>query len=84
MERIDARLAPLPARHRAALQWFIDHAGEDHGWPKPLAGGDGETLLVSKAKGIYKPGWSKYALSVRQSLGGRYPDREPVVRADGT
>jgi hypothetical protein len=42
------------------------------------------TLLATKAKGIYKPQWSPYALSVRQSLGGPYADREPVLRADGS
>jgi putative restriction endonuclease len=84
METLDACIAPLSGRHRLALQWFIEHAHQDHGWPKPVATDDGETLLASKAKGIYKPGWSKYALSVRQSLGGQYPDREPVIRPDGT
>jgi len=41
-------------------------------------------LLASKAKGIYKPSWSRYALSVRQTLDGPYPDREPIIRQDGT
>jgi len=50
-------------------------------WPAPLHDG---TLLVSKAKGIYKPSWTKYALSVRQSLDGPYADREPVTREDGS
>jgi hypothetical protein len=40
--------------------------------------------LVTKAKGIYKPIWSKYALSVRHSLGSPYPDLEPVLHDDGT
>jgi hypothetical protein len=39
---------------------------------------------VTKAKGIYKPIWSKYALSVRHSLGSPYPDLEPVLHDDGT
>lgn len=84
MEHLDACLARLPDRHRAAVQWFVDHAGEDHSWPQPIPNSEGETLLASKAKGIYKPGWSRYALSVRQSLAGPYPDRDPVLRDDGT
>jgi putative restriction endonuclease len=39
---------------------------------------------ASKAKGIYKPQWTDYALSVRQNLNGPYPDREPIWRPDGT
>src|SRR5258708_5962168 len=40
--------------------------------------------LASKAKGIYKPEWTKYALSIRQSLLSPYPDQDPIVRSDGT
>jgi hypothetical protein len=50
----------------------------------PIETADGSTLLATKAKGIYKPAWSPYALSVRQTLGGPYPDREPIHRPDGT
>jgi len=53
-------------------------------WPSPLKTEEGSILLASKAKGIYKPAWSEYALSVRQSIGGPYPDRGPVVRSDGS
>jgi hypothetical protein len=74
-------LQRLSGRHRAALVWFAEHAGTTQSWPNPLPDG---TLLASKAKGIYKPSWLQYALSVRQSLGGPYHDREPVVHADGT
>jgi putative restriction endonuclease len=56
-------------------------AGTERAWPEPLEDG---TLLASKAKGIYKPGWTRYALSVRQSIGSPYLDREPVTRPDGT
>lgn len=84
METIDQLISSLPERHRRALLWFIERAGGEHSWPKALSIEDEETLLASKAKGIYKPRWSKYALSVRQSLDTAYPDREPVIRADGT
>jgi len=50
-------------------------------WPSPLADG---TLLAGRAKGIYKPAWSKYALSIRRSLSGPYPDRDIELGADGT
>ncbi len=71
----------LPERHRAALRWFAQHSGTEQPWHNPLPDG---TLLASKAKGIYKPRWSEYAISVRQSLGGPYLDRDPITRPDGT
>jgi putative restriction endonuclease len=80
-EPLDLLLAPLAARHRAALLWFHDRAGQVVPWPEPLSDG---TLLASRPKGIYKPAWSRYALSVRQTLHGPYPDHDPVQRDDGT
>jgi putative restriction endonuclease len=77
-------LRPLSDRHRQALRWFVERTGTDVSWPQPLELPEGATLLAAKAKGIYKPEWTKYALSVRQSLGGPYPDRDPVVRPDGS
>src|SRR5439155_11094715 len=35
-------------------------------------------------KGIYKPSGSPYALWVRQTLRGAYPDQEPEYHADGS
>lgn len=74
-------LRHLPERHVDALRWFEENAGREVPWPQPL--GDG-TLLVTKAKGIYKPEWSQYALSVRQSLDSPYPDRDVEQNHDGT
>lgn len=74
-------LSQLPLNHRLLLEWFDAHAGTDQVWPKPLANG---ALLASKAKGIYKPAWTKYAISIRQNLNSHYPDREPILRPDGT
>src|SRR4030095_9756638 len=84
MEQLDVLLEPLSIRHQQALRWFWDKAHTTVGWPRSLPSTEGETLLASKAKGIYKPAWSRYALSVRQSLGGPYQDRPPIVRPDGT
>jgi putative restriction endonuclease len=79
-------LERLPPRHSRALRWFNEHAGTDAGWPAPLASSDGDepTFLATRAKGIYKPAWSQYALSIRQTLDGPYADREPVRREDGS
>lgn len=35
-------------------------------------------------KGIYKPGDSNYALWIRQTVKGKYPDREPDIYPDGS
>ena len=78
---INELLSKLTEKHQAALLWFATHRGEEWAYPLVLSNG---TLLASKAKGIYKPGWTDYALSVRQSLGGPYSDRRPEVRLDGT
>jgi putative restriction endonuclease len=77
-------LSKLPVRHREVLQWFADHAGRLASWPKPLHIDGAEVLLASKAKGIYKPAWSEYAVSVRQGVGGTYPDKEPIAARDGS
>ena len=83
MDRVEI-LSGLPEHHRTAPPWFAERIGAEHPWPQPMET-DGEyTPLASKAKGIYKPRWSEYALSVRQTLGGPYPDRGPLTREDGT
>jgi len=84
MQKLDQLIASLPGRHQEALRWFVAHAGVQVAWPSPVRFDGKVTHLTTKAKGIYKPEWSKYALSVRQGLRSRYPDREPVVRNDGT
>src|SRR6266566_4619259 len=74
-------LARLDPRHRSALQWFVGHAETIQEWPDALEDG---TLLAARAKGIYKPEWTDYALSIRQTLDSPYGDRDPEGRPDGT
>ncbi|MFK3739704.1 hypothetical protein [Massilia sp. TN1-12] len=74
-------LIGLSEAHREALQWFHAHRDQEVSWPSPRPNG---FFLVNKAKGIHKPAGSAYALSVRESLGGPYPDRAPVYEADGS
>jgi len=81
MEKLEELLKRLPDQHRLALEWFIERADSDQPWPAPLPDG---SLLVTRAKGIYKPNWSRYALSVRQTLNGPYQDLEPIRRPGGT
>ena len=81
MENLEELLERLPDRHHSALRWFAERAGTNQHWPEPLSDG---TLLAMKPKGIYKPQWTEYALSVRQTLGGPYNDMPPVIRSDNT
>jgi putative restriction endonuclease len=81
MDVLTPLLQKLAPEHRQALEWFTARAGSQVGWPDPLPSG---ALLVTKAKGIYKPRGMDYALSVRQTLGGPYPDRDPIFLDDGS
>ncbi len=67
-----------------ALEWFQLHAGTEQPWPENLSTPEGPTFLATRAKGIYKPGWSEYALSARQVLNSRYDEMGPYPREDGT
>jgi putative restriction endonuclease len=81
MKDFNDLISNLPERHRTALTWFLKNRGSEQTWPKPLLDG---TLLASKAQGIYKPSWTKYCLSIRQSLKSRYDDKELRMRPNGS
>lgn len=81
MESLEGLLDRISGRHCVALKWFMEHAGTITAWPAPLPDG---TFLTTKAKGIYKPSWTKYTLSLRQTLNSPYHDTAPVIRSDGT
>jgi putative restriction endonuclease len=72
-----ARISP---EHRRRLAWFEEHKGEVSVIPGPLADG---LLLVSKPKGIYKPGDLTYALSIRINADSPYADGVPVPTPGG-
>ncbi len=84
MEVLRELLANLSPRHRHALEWFQRHAGTEQPWPTAIQNLEGDTLLATRAKGIYKPSWSEYALSARQVLKSRYPEIGPYFRENGT
>lgn len=79
--RVGSLMLSVPIRHANALRWFADRCDTEQAWPAPLdhAG----TLLASKAKGIYKPRWSDYALSVRHSILAPYEDGRPTIEPNG-
>jgi putative restriction endonuclease len=84
VEILQDLLARLSPRHRNALEWFRQNAGTEQPWPKGVDGPEGFDLLATRAKGIYKPAWSQYALSARQVLKSRYPEKGPLFREDGS
>jgi|APSaa5957512535_1039671.scaffolds.fasta_scaffold06196_2 putative restriction endonuclease len=72
-----------PTEWREALEWFQSQAGSEIPWPKPSPVSSLEHV-VAQTKGIYKPKDFDFALTVRQTLGGSYSDREVIDRHDGT
>ena len=70
-----------PVLLRSRLEWFDRNRRLEIPWPEPLEPGQ---FLATHAKGIFKPKGSDYALSVRQTLGGPYSDKEVIERDDGS
>lgn len=81
MSDVEDLLQQLPERHRRALEWFHANARTEQPWPNSLRDG---TLLLTRAKGIYKPRWTRYALSIREALGSQYPHHAPTPNSAGT
>lgn len=78
---IEEIIASAPHKLQSGLRWFSENTGKIVPWTTQLEDG---TRLFSTPKGIYKPKYSKYALSIRQTLKSPYPDHEPIRRPDGT
>ena len=59
-----------------ALNWFIDHKGYIMQLPSdPIMTNHGEFRLHTRAKGIFKPRWSKFALSIKILIDSPYNDQ---------
>jgi hypothetical protein len=81
---IEAAIANVGGDHRAALCWFRDHCGQTLAWSEIAANAETGVRLATLAKGIYKPAYTDYALSVRQTIDGPYADKEIDRREDGS
>ena len=75
---------PLISQHKSALDWFLTNAGLIRSWREIEKQADNGRRLATLAKGIYKPAYTHYALSVRQTLTSSYGDKEIVHRPDGS
>lgn len=70
----------LPELHRKHLLWFAENEGRILAWPAIVSS---DLRVANIPKGIYKPAWTKYALSVKQTLKSPYADREPTYQGSG-
>lgn len=70
----------LTEQHRRHLLWFVENEGQVLGWQ---AIGGSDLRVANIPKGIYKPAWTKYALSVKQTLNSPYADRDPTYQGPG-
>ncbi|WP_370197995.1 HNH endonuclease [Bradyrhizobium diazoefficiens] len=84
MASLDDALGRTTGEHARALRWFRDNAGRIVPWSEIQAHADNGARLVTQAKGIYKPQYMEYALSVRQTLESPYADKELQRRGDGS
>jgi len=67
--------------HVRCLAWFEERTGTTTTMPKPI--GD-ELFLVTQFKGIYKPKWMPYVLSIRSTPKGPYTDSAVTYNDDGS
>jgi putative restriction endonuclease len=84
MTDVSIAIAKTRGEHFEALTWFHRQAGKRISWTEIKAHVDQGARLVNQAKGIYKPAYGDYALSVRQTLNSPYADREIQRRPDGS
>ena len=84
MSQLTETVAKANGEHHHALQWFAENTGKTIPWSVIKAPADNGFRLVNQAKGIYKPHYTQYALSVRQTLDGLYADKDVEWRPDGS
>lgn len=84
MNAMNLHFKGLSEEHVAALRWFAENADTVQSWQDIEQYALNGFYLATKAKGIYKPKSSDYALSVRQTLNSPYADKEVIERPDGT
>jgi hypothetical protein len=67
--------------HALCLAWFEENSGTTTTWPKPIRD---DVVLVTQFKGIFKPRWMPYVLSIRSSPKGPYADSPVTYNDDGS
>lgn len=84
MPSISEALTGVEGQHLEALQWFADNRGRTVTWKEIANHADNGARLSGAAKGIYKPKYTDFSISVKVLQDGPYPDREVEYRPDGS
>lgn len=84
MTELEGALAKTTGKHRVALDWFSENKGKTITWSDIQEFSADHSRLVNQAKGIYKPKYTDYALSLRTIQNGPYPDKDVEYRPDGS
>ncbi len=84
MTTLDQILANFEGQHLKALRWFEEKRGRRVSWKEMKVHAETGARLSTAAKGIYKPKYMEFALSVRTVQDGPYPDKEVEYRPDGS
>ena len=84
MASLEVALSKVDGHHKEALLWFNDFRGQRVAWAEIKEHATLGARLVNQAKGIYKPAYTDFALSVRTIQDGPYPDKEVEYRPDGS
>jgi putative restriction endonuclease len=70
----------LDNKHTKRLQWIINNTGKVVPWSDL---NNKNFLISSTAKGIYKPAWTDYAISVKEIIDSPYPAKT-IKHDDGS
>jgi len=81
---LEGALSKTTGKHRVALDWFNENKREIIAWSDIQEFSAAHSRLVNQAKGIYKPEYTDYALSLRTIQNGPYPDKDVEYRPDGS
>ena len=84
MNELDVALSKVDGPHKEALNWFEEFRDKRVKWRDILEHAELGARLVNSAKGIYKPAYTDFALSVRVIQDGPYPDKEVEYRPNGS
>lgn len=84
MQSISEALAKVEGQHLEALQWFASNRSRTVTWKEIRSHAENGARLSGAAKGIYKPEYTDFSISVKVLQDGPYLDREVEYRPDGS
>ena len=69
------KIEPL---HQEILNWFVKNEAKTTKLPKEVEFENGSSFLQTQARGIFKPKWSNYIISIKTVLNSPYNDKIEV------